>query len=123
MRMFIGIQLCVAATCLLLPALFAGLRETDLQSGGIQVVFSSAAFLLAVLFGMEFAVATSIRGGAGASTASDMYGLDLAGSASGALMTCIYAIPQLGVTRLTMVLGLVSAGAATFCVIVMGRER
>jgi len=118
MRTFAGIQLGVGAVCVLLPGLFMALREADIQSGGIQALFSLLAFLLAVLFGMEFAVASSVRGGTVASAVSELYGLDLAGSAFGALMISVYAIPLLGVTRVSILLGLVSAAAAMFCIIV-----
>jgi len=135
MRMFAGIQLAAAVACLLLPLLFVGMRESDWSAGWMQTTFSLLAFSLAVLFGMEFAVAStirggavdssvrggavdsSVRGGAVAATASDLYGLDLAGSALGALMISVYAIPMFGVSTVSRLLGLASAGAAAFCLI------
>jgi len=120
-RMFVGIQLGVAAACVLLPSLFVGLREANFQSETMQAVFSLLAFLLAVLFGMEFAVASSLRRGTIASTTSELYGLDLAGSAFGALIISVYAIPLLGVKNVSMMLGLGSAAAATFCLLMRNR--
>jgi spermidine synthase len=120
MRTFIGIQLGVAVGCILLPPLFEGVRDATLTSETLQILFSLLAFLLAVLFGMEFAVASSVRGGAGAETASELYGLDLAGSALGALMIGVYAIPLLGVLHVSLLLGVASAGAAAFCISTKG---
>jgi len=122
MRVFIGIQLGVTVVCILLPPLFSGLREATISPEAMQALFSLLAFSLALLFGMEFAVASSVRGGAVAATASELYGLDLAGSALGALVISVYAIPLFGVTRVSQLLGLASAVAATVCIAVRNRN-
>jgi spermidine synthase len=115
LRLFAGLQLGVAAGCVLLPFLFAGLRDANLSSGAMQGLFSLLAFALAILFGMEFAVASSLRGGSAASTASELYGLDLAGSALGALVISVYALPLFGISKVSVLLGSASAAAALFC--------
>jgi spermidine synthase len=122
LRMFVGVQLGVAAICVLLPVLFVELKEMHFSSEGVQAVFSLLAFLLGVLFGMEFAVAASIRRRTDASTASELYGLDLAGAGLGALAVSIYAIPLFGVIRSSVLLGLVSAAAAIFCLTMANRD-
>ncbi len=115
MRMFAGIQLGVAVVCILLPPLFEVLLKTHASAVAVQILFSSLAFSLAVLFGVEFAIAASVRGGSAGSIASELYGLDLAGSALGALMISVYAIPLFGVGTVGRLLGAASAVAALVC--------
>lgn len=113
---FAGIQFGVGMVCMLLPLLFASLRATTISTENMQGVFFLLAFLLAVLFGMEFAIASSVKKGAVASTASELYGLDMAGSALGALIVSVYAIPIMGVADVAKVLAWASVGGAAVCV-------
>jgi spermidine synthase len=122
MRLFVAIQLGAAVGCVLLPFLFAVSRDSNPSAFIVQMLFSSLAFLLAVLFGTEFAVASSIRGGRVSSTASELYGLDLAGSALGALVISVYAIPMLGVANVSRLLGAASAAAAALCMLTMRKK-
>jgi spermidine synthase len=120
-RMLISIQLVVSASCVLLPPLFLWLRGTDAPTSVIHLVFTILAFALAVLIGMEFAVASFIRGGSVAASTSELYGLDLAGSAVGALIVSVYAIPLFGVKNVSMLVGLVSAAGAAVCFVARKR--
>jgi spermidine synthase len=122
MRTFAGLQLGVALACILLPTLFEVLLKTDASAAAVQILCSSLAFSFALLFGAEFAVAASVRGGSPGSMASELYGLDLAGSALGALMISVYAIPLFGVSTVGRLLGAASAAAAVVCM-VAGRRR
>jgi hypothetical protein len=121
-----------------------------MPAAALQTLFALLSFSVAVLSGMEFAVASSIiegtatssgrgvtttsSGGGGAttspdravaaaSTASYLYGLDLAGSALGALVISVYAIPMFGVVDVSKLLGWTSAAAAAFCMVAWSRKR
>jgi len=74
---------CPGASGFLLPPLLLRVRESGLASMQIHVLFTASAFAVACLVGMEFALASRVRQGRAAVVASELYGLDLAGSASG----------------------------------------
>ncbi len=120
---FIGLQLGVAAACILLPLVLFWLRGADLAPAAIHLVFTALAFIIAALIGMEFAVASGVRGGSVASVAAELYGLDLAGSAMGALIVTVYAIPSLGLTNVSLLVGLVSGVGAGICFLRRTRYR
>ena len=120
---FIGLQLVVAGSCLLLPLVLSWLRGADLAPVAVHLVFTALAFIIAALIGMEFAVASVVRGGSVASVAAELYGLDLAGSATGALIVTAYAIPSLGMTNVSLLVGLVSGTGAAICFLRRTRYR
>jgi spermidine synthase len=123
LRAFAGLQFGVGVVCILLPLLFAGARRANMSADALQMLFSLLAFSLAVLFGMEFALASSVKKGTAASAAAELYGLDLAGSALGALMISVYAIPIFGVADVGKLLGWASAAAAALCLAVSLRKK
>jgi len=114
-RGFIGLQLVIAASGLLLPLVLSGLRSADLVPAALHLVFMALASVIAILIGMEFAVASIVRDGRVSSVAAELYGLDLAGSAMGAFVVTVYAIPVLGLTKVSLLVGLVSAAGAAIC--------
>ena len=114
---FILLQLVVAASGLLLALLLCRLQGQNLPPSTVHLLFSGLAFAVAALVGMEFAVAAQIRTENAATVASELYGLDLAGSAVGALLVTVYAIPLLGITKVCLLLGLLSALSGGLCLL------
>ncbi len=110
--MFTGLLIAIGILCLLLPPFFVFLQGADLSSGMLEGVFAVLALVVAFPFGMQFAVAAALRSGPLAAGAAEIYGLDLAGSAVGALVVTVYAIPLIGVGRVSVVLSAASALAA-----------
>ena len=113
---FILVQLALGASGFLLPPLLLRVRESGLASMQIHVLFTASAFAVACLVGMEFALASRVRQGRAAVVASELYGLDLAGSALGALLASVYAIPLLGMLQTSRAAGVVSAAGGVLCV-------
>jgi spermidine synthase len=113
--LFVRVQLLVAAFCIVLPAILIwlkGLREVSALVYGVILFLT---FFLACLGGVEFVIASRVRGGSAGAVASRLYGLDLVGSAFGALLASVYMIPLLGIQSTSVVSGLVSAGGALVC--------
>ncbi len=119
---FAIIQIALAAVCVLLPAGFRVLQGSGLPGAAVHAVFMAAAFLIAVLIGMEFAAASALGSGSARDTASALYGLDLAGSAAGALAASMGAIPMLGILNTSYAAGAVSAAGGLMC-LAAGRMR
>jgi hypothetical protein len=67
---------------------------------------------------MGFGIATRVRRGAPTAVASELYGLDLFGSALGALFVSVYAIPLFGLMSVSLLAGVVSAGGGLLCLLV-----
>lgn len=120
---FISLQLLVAAAGVVLALALPRLQADDHAPAAIHLLFTAMSFVAAALIGMEFAVASLIRRGTAASVAGELYGLDLAGSAVGALTVTVYAIPRLGLTGVSLLVGAVSALSAGICLIGRGGYR
>lgn len=115
MNAFILLQLLVTGFGLLLPLVLSRLQTGMMGPLFLHFAFTAMAFSLAVLVGMEFAVAARLRPGTAAAIAGELYGLDLAGSALGALVITVYAIPLLGIQAVSQLIGFVSATGAVVC--------
>ncbi len=111
-RTLILLQVAVAILCTFLPLLFSGVHELASWLG--HVIILSATFALACFTGAEFPLAVSLASGPGTNKTSSLYGLDLVGSAAGALFTGIYVIPAIGIAQASFV----AAGAAAASVLV-----
>jgi predicted membrane-bound spermidine synthase len=69
-------------------------------------------FVIAVLVGAEFSVASDLRQGKPQRVASELYGVDLIGSALGALLVAVVLIPMLGIIAASVIPGLLSLSMA-----------
>ena len=118
---FIIVQFAVSTVCLLLPLVLLWLRTMISYPLIVQCVISAIAFAAAVLTGIEFAVATRVRRGGTTEVASELYGLDLFGSALGALFISVYAIPLFGLMSVSVLAGAVSAGGGVLSLVVRRR--
>jgi spermidine synthase len=115
-RSFIAVQFAVALLCFLLPPallLLAAMKSSPLL---VQCVITGIASGAALLTGMEFAIASRVRRGSTSAAASELYGLDLFGSALGALFVSVYAIPLFGLMGVSLVAGAVAAGGGILCI-------
>ena len=115
---FIIVQFAVSALCLLIPIVLLWLETMISHPLLVQCVITAVAFATAVLTGIEFAAAARIRRGGTTEVASELYGLDLFGSALGALFISVYAIPLFGLMSVSVLAGVVSAGGGTLSLIV-----
>lgn len=118
---FIGAQFALAATCLCVPAILLLLQAASPPPLVIQCVITAAAFAAAVLTGFVFGTATRVRPGDAAAVASELYGLDLFGSALGALVVSVYGIPLFGLMAVSLAAGVFCAGGGVLCLLVRKR--
>ncbi len=117
----IATQSAVAVGGILLPILIASARQMALGPLSGHAVFISATVLVAGLTGWQFSIAVSLGTGDEASRASRLYGLDLFGSAAGALLTGVVVIPALGIANSSYVASAVSAAGVLFCILSKAR--
>jgi spermidine synthase len=118
---FIVVQFAMSGVCLVLPVVLLWLQRMISHPLLVQCVITVIAFVAAVLTGTEFAIATRVPRGGTAEVASELYGLDLFGSALGALFISVYAIPLFGLVRVSVLAGAVSAGGGVLSLIVRKR--
>ena len=114
---YVRIQLAVALYCFLLPVALLMLQSFR---GSAMVVHGSIfllTFVIAVIVGVEFSVAADLRRGMPQRVASELYGVDLIGSALGALLVAVVLIPLLGVVAASVVPGVLSLSAAVAAVV------
>jgi spermidine synthase len=121
MLSFIGIQGALAVCGLVLPVLLIQLKNAAVTPLLVQTAFLAVTFIVGVLVGAAFAVATRIPGERPEAIASHFYGLDLAGSAIGAFAVSVYIIPLFGITWSAVIAGFVSAGGAFVCFLARNR--
>jgi len=114
---FIIVQFAVSVMCVLIPIMLLWLQSMSSSPQLVRFVITAAAFAAAVLTGIEFAIAARVRRGGAAAVASELYGLDLFGSALGALFVSVYAIPLFGIMSVSLLAGAISAGGGLLCLI------
>ena len=95
----------IAALSALLPLVLIALGRLGGAPGAFVVVQATVAlltFILAVLVGMEFPVASQVEFVGGAATASRLYTADFVGASLGALLASTFLIPLIGVTAVCL---------------------
>ena len=70
----------------------------------VHAVFVIATFAFALCIGAQFALASRLQKGKVSTIASNLYSIDLAGSAIGALLVTAYLIPLLGITKVCFII-------------------
>ena len=111
-RSFVVVQWCVAAYAIILPFVLRGLQGSEPGEILTYLAFLGLTIIVALLTGFEFAVATYLQRGALSSVASSLYGIDLIGSAFGALIVSAYLIPLLGIIRVSYAVALMVMGSS-----------
>ncbi|HPI30485.1 MAG TPA: hypothetical protein PLS26_08150 [Bacteroidales bacterium] len=86
-------------------------------SGALRYLLFLFMFLQACITGMQFAMATKLKEQSAALVAGNSYGIELFGSAGGALLTTSLSIPLLGISNTLIALGLFNACAIIIMVI------
>ncbi|MCX6143318.1 MAG: hypothetical protein NTZ35_08865 [Ignavibacteriales bacterium] len=106
------IQAVVALYCLLLPVVLIILRDVHGSPAVTQGTIFLLTFVIAVLVGAEFSVAADLCRGRAQRVASELYGVDLIGSALGALLVAVVLIPMLGIIAASIIPGILSLSTA-----------
>jgi len=110
---YIAVQCCIGVYCLLLPMVLSLLKNASESSTLIYAAFSLLASGIGVLIGTEFAIATRLVKEKVSVIASELYGIDLLGSAIGALLISAYLLPLLGISNAFMVIAFLSFSSAS----------
>jgi spermidine synthase len=109
---YIMIQAVIALYCLILPVVLLVLRDLHGSPAISQGTIFLLTFVMAVLVGAEFSVAADLRRGKTQRVASELYGVDLIGSALGALLVAVVLIPMLGIIAASVIPGILSLSTA-----------
>jgi len=102
---YANVQAAVALYCFLFPVFLAILRGLQGSPGVVQGTIFLLTFVIAALVGLEFSVAADLRRGQPQRVASELYGVDLIGSALGALLVTLVLVPLLGLLAASIVPG------------------
>ena len=111
----IALQIILSLVCLILPAGLVVARSAIEFPVLVHGIFTTLAFVIALLIGLEFGFAAATRTGSVRAAASELYGLDLVGSALGALLASIYGIPLFGLSLSCQGAGAICAAGGVFC--------
>ncbi len=105
---YIKVQISIAIFSILLPFILLLMDLIKTNSVIVHSVFFLLTLLIAILTGMQFALASKIQKKNISSAAAESYSSDLLGSAFGALLTSAFLIPLLGIIKVGIVLGLLN---------------
>jgi spermidine synthase len=97
---FMTVQVFVGLICLLIPLLIL-YPGAGWMPG---VLIGVLTFIIAVLTGIQYQLASHLRHGSMATTASSTYGADLAGSAFGIFFVGVFVFPLLGIISTVVIL-------------------
>ena len=111
---YITVQAAIACYALLLPLALLAMKNAEFSPLVVHTVFITLTFLLAALVGAQFSLATAIRGANSPALATGLYGIDLFGSAIGAVMVSVYLIPLAGIVT---VCAIIAGVAFTGCLV------
>jgi spermidine synthase len=107
-RGYMVIQIGMTLYSLLLAVFLWGLHSDLAPSLMTFVAFPLLTFVFAALVGLEFSTASCLRPGDPSAVASELYAVDLIGSALGALLVSTVLIPTIGLVGVCFVTGLMT---------------
>ncbi|NOQ26859.1 MAG: hypothetical protein GQ564_15975 [Bacteroidales bacterium] len=105
-KLFSKLQLAIAIFAFVLPLMFLLLESFGFHDILIFVIFIILLLVISSLTGAVFSVASKISNNDYGIISSNAYGLDLLGSATGALLFTIYLIPLLGFGWSIIIIGI-----------------
>ena len=108
MKAYASLLMGIALFALVLPTLLTGLQSSTPSYVVVHALFFLLTFVFATLIGAQFSVASSLQKGRVDSVASELYGVDMIGSAIGALMVAACLIPMLGIVNVCFVIAALS---------------
>ena len=105
-RLFKNLQLSIVVYAFMLPVVFLLFRNLQVHDLILFILFTILLLIISTLTGAIFSVASKIIKDDYATVASNAYGLDLLGAATGALLFAIYLIPVLGFVWSVVIVGI-----------------
>ncbi|MGA7161225.1 MAG: fused MFS/spermidine synthase [Bacteroidota bacterium] len=110
---FISVQLYIGIFALIAPAGLTFLNSHSTNFYLVHSIFFTSTFAFALCIGAEFTLASRLQKGNISTIASNLYSVDLVGSAIGALLVTAYLIPLLGIMKVCcIVAGLMFSSTA-----------
>jgi spermidine synthase len=109
---YVGVQCGIVLYCLFLPIVLSFLKNAPHPDAVIYAIYFFLTLGIGVLIGIEFSIATKLLKGNISFVASELYGIDLIGSAFGALVVAVYLLPLLGIPYVSMVVAFLSLSSA-----------
>jgi spermidine synthase len=107
-------QIVFALFASLLPVILALTMQWRDIAAVVQMIFYGISFVIAAIAGLEFSMASVLRAGDTSSVVSELYGVDLIGSALGAVITAAFLIPLTGVLHSVMIISVVNIASGLF---------
>jgi spermidine synthase len=101
---FVAVQFSLVLFCLVLPLVLILLRDAGIGPVAVRGMVAVMLIAGAVLVGMAFALGTRLLQGPAGSVGGTLYGLDLIGSAAGALLVASVLIPLVGLNAVSWIL-------------------
>ena len=114
---FISVQVCIGCFAIISPLGLTFLNSHSTNFYLVHAIFFFATFVFALCMGAEFALATRLQKGNVSTIASNLYSVDLAGSAVGALLVSAYLIPLLGITKVCFIIAILTFTSAAVTII------
>jgi spermidine synthase len=105
---FKTLQIAIVVFSFLLPLIFMIFKKIQVPDLVLFVIFTILVLVISVLTGAIFSVACKISEKDYGTIASNVYGLDLIGAATGALLFSIYLIPLLGFAWSIVIVGVLN---------------
>ncbi|MEK6755346.1 MAG: fused MFS/spermidine synthase [Bacteroidota bacterium] len=116
-RHYIAVQFAIGVYSALLPLWLILLRNVATSPFVVHSIFFVLTLGIAVVIGIEFSVASQLRQGTVTLVASEIYSIDLMGSAIGAVIVTAYLMPMMGIMNVSMLVGLLSFISGTVLII------
>ena len=104
-RLLATLAFAIAGLSVLLPLVLMALGRLSGSAVSfvtVRAVIALLTFVLAMLVGMEFPIASQVEFVGGAATASRLYTADFVGASLGALLASTFLIPLIGVTAVCL---------------------
>jgi spermidine synthase len=116
-RHYAGSQIALALFVALLPVVLALTMRWRDSAAVVQLMFYIVSFIMAAVAGVEFSMASVLRTGETSSIVSELYGVDLIGSAIGAIVTAAFLIPLVGVLNSALIISVMNIASGSFALV------
>jgi len=113
---FISVQCLITVYAFVLPGILSWMKESLAIDFLVYTIFAILTLGIAFLVGLEFCIASQLRKGSVESVASELYSMDLMGSAMGALVVSVFLLPLWGIAKVSFVIALLNLASATVAV-------
>ena len=117
MKVYSLVQFGIALYVLILPFFLLFLKNSSFNQSILHIVFFFPTFIIALLIGMEFSIASFIQKGTVTYIASQLYGIDLIGSAIGALIVTTFLIPLLGLIDTCYIIAILNCASGIISIL------